>query len=157
MYLQGINFAPVAAWLGEVGLWLFGAWDESLKVLCVLVIIDYFTGFAKGVVLGNVSRRIGWRGIFKKALLFIAIIVSHLFDKILFEGASVLIANDTPFGIFNESGMIRNITIWFYAANEALSIIENLQQSGVKIPKFIERILRDLEERLNDKGEERDN
>ncbi|GAA3327889.1 hypothetical protein GCM10020331_069650 [Ectobacillus funiculus] len=53
MYLQGINLAPVAAWLGEAGLWLFGAWDESLKVLCVLVIIDYFTGFAKGVVLGK--------------------------------------------------------------------------------------------------------
>lgn len=156
MYLQGISFAPVIAWLEETGLWLFGAWDESLKVLCVLVIIDYFTGFAKGVVLGKVSRSIGWRGVFKKTLLFIAIIVSHLFDKILFEGASAMISGDTPLGVFNESGMIRTITIWFYAANEALSIIENLQQSGVKIPKFIERIIRDLEERLNDRGEERD-
>jgi toxin secretion/phage lysis holin len=135
--------------IGAISTWIFGIWTENLTILCILMMIDYITGLSKGASLGKIDSDIGWRGISKKVLIFLAIFVSHLLDKILFEGVNMIIPNNANLITFNGAGMIRNFVIWFYITNEIISIFENLQETGMKPPKFMKQMFTTVKEWLH--------
>lgn len=102
--------------------YLFGVYDSLLKIFTIVVILDYITGLLASGVEGKLSSQIGLKGIAKKIMIFTLVAVSHFIDLVI----------GTQF-------LIRNATIFFYLANEILSIIENAGRIGVPVPENLKK------------------
>ena len=113
--------ASVTGWL----LWLFGAWDMVLQVLIALIIVDYITGLMVGFSTNNVSSKIGFKGLLKKAGILICVIVAVMADKVI-----------------GTDNTLRLAIILCFCGNEGISILENVTKLGVPIPqKLLDALL----------------
>lgn len=125
--MMTITQVVIAAIGGYIG-WFIGGFDELLFVLVAFVVIDYITGIMVAVIDKQLSSRIGFKGIFKKMLIFIFVGVGHLIDVYILKNGSAL----------------RIAVIFFYLSNEGLSILENSGNIGLPIPESLRKILKDL-------------
>lgn len=98
--------------------YLMGGFDIALQSLIVVIVIDYLTGIASAIYNKKLSSKVGFRGIIKK------------FCYLLVVALSVVIDNLT-----GQSGIIRTLVIYFFVANDGISIIENMAEMNVKLPK----------------------
>ena len=105
---------------------LLGGWDMALQVLVLFVVLDYATGLVAAYGEQNLNSRVGFRGIAKKILLFVPVAVAYWLDMLL--GQEIL----------------RSLAIFFYIANEGLSMMENLGRAGVPFPEQIQEALEQL-------------
>ncbi|HHV41965.1 MAG TPA: phage holin family protein [Clostridiaceae bacterium] len=105
---------------------LLGGWDIMLQVLVGFVVADYITGLIAAWYEKKLNSDVGLRGIAKKVLLFVPVAIGFWLDQIL--GQEIL----------------RNLSIWFYIANEGLSILENLTTVGVPFPPALADALEQL-------------
>ena len=109
-----------------------GGFDMIIITLIIFVAMDYLTGVMKAIVNKELSSEIGFKGIFKKVLIFFMVGIATQLDIIL----------PTDIGI-------RYIVIIFYIINEGLSIIENASLLGLKIPQKIKDTLSILKNNQN--------
>ena len=126
-YIQAI-FTALGGWLG----WFLGGCDGLIYAVIAFVVIDYITGLMCAVVNKQLSSEVGFRGIFRKVLIFMLVSVGNIIDQQLIGGGSVL----------------RTAVIFFYLSNEGISIIENAGNLGLPIPQK----LKDVLAQLKDKG-----
>lgn len=112
--------------------YLIGGVDIALQSLLIVIVIDYLTGIASAIYNKELSSRIGFKGIIKK------------FSYLLVVALSVVIDN-----LLGQSGLIRSLVIYFFVANDGLSIIENMAEMNVKLPQK----LIDALEQIKKKGE----
>lgn len=131
-----ITLNMILAGLGTVMSALIGEWNNIINILVILMITDYVTGLMKGLKNKEISSEIGHRGLLKKAAIFIVIVLAHQMD--LATGG--------------ENPVFRGMTIYFYIANEGISIIENIGVLGVPLPSFIVRVLKKMKEEHNEIG-----
>lgn len=99
-------------------LYLLGGWDISLKCLVIVIVLDYITGVLSAIYNKKLDSKIGLKGILKKFGYLCIIALSVIIDKIM-----------------GETGVIRTLVIYFFVANDGLSIIENMAKMGVPLPK----------------------
>ena len=115
---------------------LFGAWNDALEALCVLMVIDYVTGMLAAYISPalKLNSARGLNGICKKILILLLVVLAHELER----------ASGAP--------AVQSVVVWFFIGNEGLSIIENAAKAGVPIPSK----LRDTLEQLSNekKGEE---
>lgn len=127
----------ITAGLGTGLTWLFGGWDIALQVLIVLIAADYITGLMKGWINKELSSDIGLKGIARKAIIFIVLIVAVCLDKLLNSG----------------SWVFRTMVAYFYIANEGLSILENVVEISLgkdkDVPQFLVNALKQIKEKTN--------
>ena len=107
--------------------YLLGGWDVSLICLVIAIAIDYISGIMKAFVMKELSSKIGLRGLLKKVGVLMVVMLAVIVDRVT-----------------GETGMIRSLVIYYFVANEGLSIIENLGQTGVPIPSSIKKALKAL-------------
>ena len=110
----------IAGIIGLLG-WFFGGMDGYIKVLIAFSVIDYISGVFKAGAEGKISSAVGFKGIARKVLMFSLVGIAHLIDQFL------------P----GEKDAFRIAIILFYIGNEGISIVENSDKLGVKIPKFL--------------------
>ena len=122
-YIQAV-FTALGGWLG----WFLGGCDGVIYALIAFVAIDYITGLMCAVVNKQLSSEVGFRGIFRKVLIFMLVGVGNIIDKQLIGSGSV----------------IRTAVIFFYLSNEGISIIENAGILGLPIPQKLKDILAQL-------------
>lgn len=122
----------IAAVGGYIGYFL-GGWDGFLYALVAFVVIDYITGIMVAVLEKRLSSEVGFRGIFKKVLIFSLVAVGHIIDSKLIQNG----------------GAIRTAVIFFYLSNEGISILENTAKIGLPIPERLREVL----EQINGDGE----
>jgi toxin secretion/phage lysis holin len=127
-----VIFAGLGGWLG----WFLGGCDGLLFALVAFVVIDYITGIMCAVVDKKLSSAVGFKGIFKKVLIFALVGVGHILDTRVIGAGSVL----------------RTAVIFFYLSNEGISLLENAGHLGLPIPKKLKSIL----EQLHDHSEKED-
>ncbi|MCI1857995.1 MAG: holin family protein [Sporolactobacillus sp.] len=123
----------MAAIFGASAGYLFGGWSPLLDILIAFMAIDYISGLLSAAYLGQLSSKVGFRGIARKVMILFIVAVAHLSDRILMLDHIVM-----------------NAAIYFYLANELISIIENAGQIGLPVPKQLKRmiqIFRDDEKR----------
>ena len=72
------KFKGGVAMVGTLATYIFGGWDTALVVLCVFMCLDYITGVLRGVIAQKVSSSVGFKGIAKKAVIFVVLIVAVL-------------------------------------------------------------------------------
>lgn len=117
-----------SAMLGGFTGWFLGGFDGFLYGLLIFVIIDYITGLMVAVVQKKVSSEIGFKGIFKKILIFCLVGVAHIVDTQIIGDGSVL----------------RTAVIFFYLSNEGISILENVSLIGLPVPEKLKEVLEQL-------------
>lgn len=112
--------------------YLLGGIDVALQSLLIVIVIDYLTGIASAIYNKELSSKMGFKGIIKK------------FSYLLVVALSVVIDN-----LLGQSGLIRSLVIYFFVANDGLSIIENMAEMNIKLPQK----LIDALEQIKKKGE----
>lgn len=110
---------------------------KLLYFLMILMCVDIITGLAKGFKNKNLWSRKSMYGFGRKILVFCIIILANIIDQILKLN----------------NGLVM-VTIFFYIANEGLSIVENCAEMGVLIPNEIGEKLKVI--RGNSEGDKKD-
>ncbi|WP_221346388.1 phage holin family protein [Clostridium perfringens] len=116
--------------LGTGFTWLFGVWDIPLVVLVVFMVLDQLTGVIRGYVNKELSSDVGLKGIARKCVILIILIVAVMLDRLLNTG----------------SWMFRTMVAYFYIANEGISLLENCASLGAPIPDKLKHALIQLKE-----------
>ena len=126
-----LNYSKgVVAIVGTALTWLFGAWDTALMVLVCFMVLDYCTGVIRAFINKEVSSDIGLKGIARKTVILIVLIVAVLLDRLLNTGTWVF----------------RTIVCYFYIANEGISLLENCAGLGLPVPESIQNALVQLKD-----------
>ena len=123
-------FTAIGGWLG----WFLGGCDGLLYALLAFVVVDYITGLMAAAVEKKLSSEVGFKGIFRKVIIFSLVAVGHIVDSYVIGQGSVL----------------RTAVIFFYLSNEGISILENAARTGLPIPEKLKGVLEQLRE---EKGE----
>lgn len=115
-------------------IYLLGGLDIALECLLIAIVVDYISGMIKAYTTKTLSSRIGYKGILKKVGIIAIVTLSVLLDRIT-----------------GEHGAIRTLVIYYFVANEGLSILENLAAAGVPIPDVISNTLQNLKNKKEGK------
>lgn len=126
-------FSAVGGWLG----YFLGGCDGLLYTLLAFVVLDYVTGIMCAVADHKLSSAVGFRGIFRKILIFALVGVGHLLDV----------------QVLGAVGVLRTAVIFFYLSNEGVSLIENAAHLGLPIPAKLKAVLEQLHDRAEKEGE----
>ena len=121
----------IFAVIGTIIAKALGGWDMALQVLVAMVVLDYITGITLAIFEKKLSSEIGFKGLFKKMMIFALVYLSILLDQ----------ATNTD--------IVRTLTIMFYIANEGISILENAGKLGVPYPAPLKNILVVLKQKNN--------
>jgi len=126
-----LNYIKVIVMALGTGItWLLGTWDTALVVLVSFMVLDYGTGLLRAWINKEVSSDIGLKGIARKAVIFVVLIVAVMLDRLLNTGTWVF----------------RTLVCYFYIANEGISLLENCAGLGLPIPEKIKDALAQLKD-----------
>lgn len=117
-------------------------------MLVAVMLIDYVTGMAAASYTKQLNSRIGVMGILKKAGYIALVAVGMVVDYLI---TSALVQIGVNIQINYCFGMI--ITIWLII-NELISILENLGELNIPLPKFLVDMIKSLKNKVEDKAEE---
>ena len=114
--------------------WLVGGLDTPILALVICMGVDYVTGLIVAGVFhtspktngGGLDSRVGWKGLARKFVTLLIVVVANLADLML------------------ELGYIRDAVIAGFCANECISILENAGLMGIRIPKSLRAALEKL-------------
>lgn len=119
--------AAIGGWLG----YFLGGVDGLLITLLVFVALDYVTGVMCAIIDKKLSSEVGFKGLFRKVLIFALVGVAHIVDVNVIASGSAL----------------RSAVICFYLSNEGLSMLENAAHIGLPVPDKLKDILAQLHNR----------
>ena len=126
-------FTAVGAWLG----YFLGGCDGLLYALIAFVVIDYITGVMCAIIDRKLSSAVGFKGIFRKVLIFLLVGIANIIDvQVIGTGA-----------------VLRTAVIFFYISNEGVSLLENAGHLGLPIPEKIKTVLEQLHDRAEKEEE----
>lgn len=121
------SFAAVGGFLG----WFLGGCDGLLYALLAFAVVDYVTGVMCAIVDKKLSSSVGFKGIFRKVLIFVMVGIAHILDTQIIGNGSVL----------------RTAVIFFYISNEGVSLLENASHLGLPVPEPVKTVLKQLHDR----------
>lgn len=113
--------------VGSILLSFLGGWDIALQTLCIFMIVDYLLGLVVAGVYkkspksetGGLNSYAGWKGIVKKAITLLLVLLGHQVDLLL--------------GI----DYVRNGIIVALIVDEGISIAESYGLTGKKMPEAL--------------------
>lgn len=117
-------------------------------ILCVLMALDYATGYIAARNNNEKSSKMGWKGIGKKGLYIIVIIVAMLLDMLILhytDTFNIVLPVNTFFGTM--------VSLWF-VFNEMISILENCVKLGIPVPTWLMGAVKSLKIYVDKKAEE---
>lgn len=121
-----------------------------LALLIVMMSVDYISGISAAYIRGELSSKVGLKGIVKKIGYIGVVIVAAVMDWVLYSGLKgVGVDIDMSYYL----GLI--VTIWLII-NECISVLENLGEIGVPLPPFLIKAINKLKKHLEDKGGNQD-
>ena len=122
-----LSFSAVGGWLG----YFLGGCDGLLYALIAFVVIDYITGVMCAIINKQLSSEVGFKGIFRKVLIFLLVGIANIIDvQVIGTGA-----------------VLRTAVIFSYISNEGVSLLENAGHLGLPIPEKIKTVLEQLHDR----------
>ena len=116
--------------------YLVGGIDVAMKSLLIVIVIDYITGVMGAIYNKELNSNIGLKGILKKFSYLIIVSLSVILDRIV-----------------GDTGAIRTLIIYFFVANDGISIVENIGKMGVPLPKKLTEVLEQLRNKGDGKSE----
>lgn len=112
---------------------LFGGLDSALATLLIFMGVDYVTGLMVAAAgkspKGKLSSKVGWKGLAKKCIILLLVLVAAQLDVVLgtsYVRAGVCIA---------------------FLCNEVISILENAGLMGVPLPAALKNAVELLQKK----------
>lgn len=130
----------IAGFIGAAAGWYFGGFDGALFALLGLTIVDYVSGVLAAYAQAELSSSRGFNGIARKVIIFSLVGAANVIDKL----------------VFGQADTLRTAVIFFYIANESLSIIENAIKLNVPIPEVLKEKLAQIKGQEHAPAQERD-
>lgn len=123
---------------------LYGGWTQGMTTLVILMIIDYIMGILVAGVFGaskktedgKLESRAGWKGLVRKGVTLLIVLVATRIDLML------------------ESNFVRDAAVIGFAANELLSIVENAGLMGIPMPAVVTNAIEVLQKKAKENNEE---
>ena len=116
--------------IGAIVSFMFGGWTALLSLFFFVLILDYVSGLGAAIISGQgLSSAIGYRGLVKKFFMVLIIALSHQIDRVM------------------GTDMIMYGSLYFFIANELISIVENYGRMGLPLPQRLKGIIKVLKER----------
>ena len=123
---------------------LFGGWTQGMTTLVILMIVDYIMGILVAAVFGTSKKtddgklesRAGWKGLVRKGVTLLIVLVATRIDLML------------------ESNFVRDAAVIGFAANELLSIVENAGLMGIPMPAVVTNAIEVLQKKATENNEE---
>lgn len=106
---------------------ILGGFDNPIKYLVIVTILDYITGILRAGYHKKLNSQVGLKGIIKKIFYFFMVALGNILDDIT-----------------KANGLIRNTLIYFFIANEGLSMLENYTSCGLPMVPFLKEKLEQL-------------
>lgn len=121
--------------IGSAVAWAFGGWDTAMAALVICMGVDYISGSIVALVFhkstksetGAYNSIYGLKGLCKKGLMLLFVLVAVQVDKIL------------------STAYVRDAVCIGFCANEILSIVENLGLAGIPMPQAVTKALEQLQ------------
>lgn len=107
--------------------YFLGGWDSALQILILVMVLDYITGIIKAIKKKKLNSKTGIWGIIKKFGYLIIVVLSVVMDKLV-----------------GDTGAIRTMVIYFFVANDGISILENWGGMGLPLPQKLIDVLEQL-------------
>ena len=120
-------------------------------VLVFVMLADYGTGLFKAFMTSTLCSRTGIIGIIKKVCYLFIVAAAMVVDWILRTGLS-LVGLELGF-----SAYFALLAIIWLIINELISILENVDASGVPVPAFLIKLTGKLKQTIEEKGDPNDN
>lgn len=127
-------FNAIVSAIATTFVFLIGGFDIAISCLLIAIALDYVSGILKAFINKNLSSEIGLKGILKKVGILVIVMLGVLIDHVA-----------------GETGAIRTLVIYYFVANEGLSVIENLGEAGLPIPKKLKEALKALKKETDKK------
>ena len=112
-------------------------------ILVAVMSIDYVTGLICGAMgkskkteNGYLASHEAWKGLMKKALILLVVLLASLLDMAVSKGAGI------------QFEAVMGATCLWFIASEGLSVLENVASMGVPVPRILLKLL----EIMKDKG-----
>ena len=123
--------------LGAALCWAFGGWDAAMAALLTCMAVDYVSGSLVALVFhkssksesGSYNSIYGIKGLFKKGLMLLFVLVAVQIDKLL------------------GTAYVRDAVCLGFCCNEILSITENLGLAGIPLPQTVVKALEQLQKK----------
>ncbi len=116
---------------------LYGQWTGAMTVLVIFMVVDYLTGVMVALSGrspktdgGGLSSKIGFIGLAKKGFIMLIVLIATQLDQ----------------AIGNTAMIFQTAAVFYYIANEGLSILENADLMGVPFPETIRRRMESMKE-----------
>ena len=119
-----LAFAAIGGFMS----YIFGGFDSLLIALLSLMVIDYLSGILKALYNKNLNSSIGFKGLLKKVMIILVVILVSVLQKAVADGIP-----------------LRDVVLMFYAANEGISVVENLG-TVIPIPDAVKSFFEQLRE-----------
>ena len=116
---------------GGIATSLFGGCTQAMVTLLICMGIDYVTGLlvagvfknSKKSKTGGLESRAGWKGLCRKGVTLLFVLIGHQLDMAL--------------GV----GYIRDSIVIAYIVMEIISIKENAQLMGIPVPPILDKAI----------------
>ena len=133
MYVAGSGFAIIVEKAKRWVEYFVGGYDSIMNMLIILVAIEIFIGILTSILRKRFLLKMELNIILRKLFMLMIVGVVNLFDVNLFVGHA-----------------LRSTVILFYSLQETNEIFENLSIFGVRIPPAAEKILKILDQNMED-------
>ncbi|MDD9266035.1 holin family protein [Paenibacillus sp. GCM10023248] len=125
--------------IGAILTYAYGGWSELLSLFFIAMVVDYITGIGASIKEEKgLSSKVGFLGIFKKFLMAVVVVLAHRMDILL--GTNVLMTG----------------AIYFYLANELISITENYGRLGLPMPPKLKEMIQVLKAKGDGTSQDKD-
>lgn len=127
---------------------LFGVLAIPIVLLVLCNVIDYITGLAAvRYRKQQISSYTSIKGITKKVCMWLLIVVGAIIDQLILY-ACAEIGFKTPFTF----AIACVVAIWLIC-NEIVSILENINDIGVPMPAFMNKVVQSIKSQIEDRTE----
>lgn len=114
----------------------FTTMPPLVYILIGVMSIDYVTGLICGAMgkskkteTGYLASHEAWKGLLKKGVILLVVLLANLLDIAVSKGAGITIE------------AVMGATCLWFIASEGLSILENVASMGVPVPKVMINLL----------------
>ena len=119
------NFIKIIVGVGGgLASFLFGGWSALIQTLVLFIVLDYIFAVLVAATHGKLSSKIGFKGIAKKVAILVLVAVAHQIDNIT-----------------GDNSFVRDSVIFFFLANELISLLETCAKTGIPIPDAITKMV----------------
>ena len=126
-------FKTIVAVVGATISFLLGGWSPLLQVLVLFIALDYVLGIMVAFAYGELNSEIGFKGIAKKVMILALVAVAYAIDTIM-----------------GDNTFTRDAVIFFYIANELISILETAGRTDLPIPQVLKNAIAKLNGKASD-------